>query len=847
MFYLDSRKRGNDILLRYIDDNNQEQQKRIKGYKPSLFLQTSKESKYHDLVNNYPLARKQFNSIKEANNEIFESRETTTDFYGNRNFHLTFLHEQFKTTDYDPKLIRTFIIDIECPSEHGFPEPMKAEWCVDALTIYDNITDCYYLLSLYDFDLDDPLLKTHGLSNVKHVKFTSEVLLLKGLLGFWQSNYPVNVSGWHSKGFDIVYLVNRMNNLGIDYKKLSPWGVVDIREKELYGKPYQEVNILGVNDLDYLELYKKNRFKPRESYKLGFIANAELGTTKIDFTQEASDLRTLHKINPQKYQVYNIVDVQLVKKLDDKLGFFGVTFAVAYFAGINFGDVKSPVMTWNNIMYKYTINDNVILPSQRDSIPSDYDGGFVRAPIAGLHRWVCSFDLASLYPSIIRQFNISPETISNEHFDVNVQSFLDRKPLDCLGHSVCPSGVGFRNDKQGIAPKIMEVLYNERKSIKQEMLRHEDNIEGILDRIKSGEILDNELAKERQLHSLANSGQMVRKILLNSYYGATAHQAFCLYDIRLAESVTLSGQLIIQWIADIINNKLIELTGKTSLKSIVYGDTDSIYVSFEDLLRINNIDTNNKLEAVQYLDDFCNDIIQPIIKNGYDELKQYSNAFEQLMFMDREVISDVAIFIKKKKYAMSVWDNEGVRYSEPHYKFIGMELVKSDTPEICRNAMKDTVKLMLNGDQLAMQNYIKYFKEFHKTQPVEAIAAPKGVNKLEESYCRPDGSFRSDVTVPFNSRAAINYNNELNNLGLEDYERIRNADKMKYVYLEEPNRLQQNIIGFVDRFPKEFNLTHKVDYAIMYYKTFLKPIQGITQVIGWETEEQPSLDGLFIS
>lgn len=362
---------------------------------------------------------------------------------------------------------------------------------------------------------------------------------------------------------------------------------------------------------------------------------------------------------------------------------------------------------------------------------------------------------------------------------------------------------------------------------------------------------DDELLEYYSYHktqeSLCNSGQMVRKILLNSYYGGTAHTAFCLYDIRMAESITLSGQLAIRWIGRVLNEELNKLMGTTNHDFLIYGDTDSIYCGFDPIVEKCGMQDKDTPDVVEFLDKFCKDYVQDIIDTGYQQLFEYTNAYEQQMFMDREVIASSGIFCSKKRYALSVWDMEGVRYTdEPYQKVLGLDVVKSSTPEVCRNAMKKTIRKMLNSSENDVQLYIRNFeKEYEEFEPQE-IAFPRGVNKLEESYSRPDGSLRSDVTVPIHSRASINYNNELRILQLEDYEVIRNGDKMKFIHLELPNRLQQNVIGFVDTLPEEFNLHHKIDYETMFFKTYLKPMDAIMQLIGWEAVPTPTLEDMFI-
>lgn len=481
VFYLDARKRGNNILLRYMD-NGVEKRAKV-PYKPSLFRKAGpgEDTKYVDLVNKIPLTMIQYDSLKAGNQAIMDARASSQELYGNRNFNYTFLHETFENTeDYDSSKIRVFNLDIECPAEHGFPDPAKAEWEVNALCVYDNITDKYYVWGLKPFNTDDPRLVERGIKSdrVVYRHCPNESSLLKSFVRFWAENTPVAYTGWYTSSFDLPYLINRMRRLGVNEKPLSPWGVVELTEKEFNGRIILLPNILGVNDLDYLDLYKKNRFITRSEYKLGFIGDIENVGTKIDFSEEAQNLRTLHKVDWQLYVVYNIIDVDVVKRLDDKLGFMETTFAVAYFAGVNYGDVKSPVATWSNIMYRNTIEDFKILPPVRDHDAESYEGGYVKSPQVGKHRWVVAFDLNSLYPHLIEQYNISPETITDVFVSgVNVDMMEVRTPFELPEGdlAVAPSGNTFRRDELGIAGKMMNILYSERKIIKRGGLEHEQH------------------------------------------------------------------------------------------------------------------------------------------------------------------------------------------------------------------------------------------------------------------------------------------------------------------------------------------------------------------------------------
>lgn len=873
MFYLNCEQKGNNLLLTYAH-NDEVKYKKINDYKPSLYYEANQSTNYRQLIGGGFLQKKSFDSIRDANNAISEAREISgLSIHGNRNFNLTFLHENFADmeTSYNPDLIRGFYLDIECPSETGFPDPGKAEWEINAMCIFDTFTKKYYQWGLkpYDINTQTQRLLDEGIkaSDIVYFQHNNEMSLLEHMLTWWSENYPTYITGWYTSTFDLPYIANRLQRVGLDMGRLSPWGSVFVRESEFMGRAEHKCFISGIADLDYVELYKKNRFITRESYKLEFIGQVELGRAKVDYSDVASSLRDLHKKDWDLYITYNVVDVHVVRMLEEKLGFIGITQAVAYAAGINFSDVSSPVATWENIIYRDQINNGVVLPPKKNNDKASYDGGYVKVPQVGKHRWVCSFDLNSLYPHLIMEFNISPEKITPLVVpEVNVDMMTDGQffNMPAGNLSVTPTGNTFKNDSMGVAGQQMERLYAERKAIKKIMLAHEQDVENI----KGGHFEETLYSKynvaigdtesllreaEKQV-SLKDGGQMVRKILLNSFYGALANVYFCMFDLRLAESITKGGQLAIRWAGRKANEYLNQILRTENVDYVVYTDTDSIYVCMEEVVKVlgkrdgfdpdSDEDTQKCVEA---LDKFCDEYMTPMLDAGYEDMRQYCNAFQQKMVMAREVISDNSVFCAKKLYAMSVWNSEGVQFDEAYIKIMGLAAVKSSTPEITRGAMKTTIKKILNEDEKSVQDYIKVARKEFKSETPEAVAKPGGVSKVEETYCHPNTfNIKDDgVTVPINSRAAINYNRELDKLQLDDYERINPSDKMKFIHLTMPNKINQNVVGFVDRLPSEFNLHHKIDYDLMFEKAYLKPMRDILDLIGWEVNPTASLAAWF--
>ena len=493
MFYINAETRGNSILLTYVDDEGETKYAKVNNYKPQLFIESNSMSGTHkELVSGKSLIAKSYNNIKSANDDIRQSRENegSATLYGNRNFNLTFLHEQFTNMDttYDMSKIRGFILDIECPAERGFPTPDKAEWPINLMCIYDTLTEKYYLWGENAFSVSDYTDKLLGEGvnpdDVVYYEIADERTRLQHMVNWWSKNYPSYITGWNTSGFDNPYIVNRLQRIGIDPAKLSPWGVVNVRDKEFQGRQILSVNILGIADLDYLLIYKNNSASKQESYKLGHIAHVELGKDKVDYSAVASDLRTLHKKDWGIYSVYNVVDVAIVKELEANNGYLSVIFAIAYTAGINYGTVSSPVGTWANILYRDQINNNVVLPPVKEHASASFEGGWVKPPNKGKHKWVVSIDLNSLYPHLIAGTNISPETITSTVVggltpDVILEGVKTGKrgfELPSGDVSVGAAGYTFTKEKEGVLGHIMMKLYGQRKSIKKEMIVHKQTV-----------------------------------------------------------------------------------------------------------------------------------------------------------------------------------------------------------------------------------------------------------------------------------------------------------------------------------------------------------------------------------
>ena len=619
--------------------------------------------------------------------------------------------------------------------------------------------------------------------------------------------------------------------------RLSPWGNAYVREKEYNGKIEAKAYITGVEDLDYQVMYKKHRLQPRESYRLDYIAEVEGCGSKLDYSEYADNLRDLWKVNWNRHVTYNIIDVKVVDNIDKELQYITVTQAMAYTAGINLSDTLSPVATWEQIIYRDQIDKGIILPNKQHNEKIAFEGAFVKAPQVGKHRWIVSFDLDSLYPHLIMMFNISPECITSLLAQVNVDHMVQGLPYDNPDPSltVCPSGNTFRKDKKGVFSEIMERMYAERKSIKREGLGFEQ---------KAIDETDPDL-KSQYEHAakIRDVSQHARKILLNSGYGAFGNVGFNMYDLRLARSITTSGQLAIRWVGRVVNemlNKALE----TDKDYVVYTDTDSIYVNLEEVVRRKGMIDSPTNEVVEMLDVFCEETMQPVISNGYKDLQAYCNAPQQKMNMSREVISDNSVFCAKKMYALSVWNSEGVAYDEPYIKVLGLNsIVKSSTPAVVRKASKELVTLMLNNTEEEVQESVEKFRLKFKELSPEEIAFPRTVSDVQK--------YKAASTIyakgtPIHARGALLFNHyiEKNNL-TNKYSLIQNGEKIKFCYLKKPNVIHENVISFISDFPTELDLDKSIDYELQFEKAFVEPVKVILDAIGWNVEKVVNLELFF--
>jgi DNA polymerase elongation subunit (family B) len=827
-FYTHFSKLGNNILVRGYNNGKRFSDK--VEYNPTLYLQ-SKDGEYRTL-DGQSLAAVSQGTMRDAT-EFMKRYEDVDNFkvYGSTNFPYVYINEAYPgKVDYDPSQIKIANIDIEVGSENGFPEPASASEPITAITF--KIAGHFYVFGCGDYD--------NNRDDVTYLKCRDENNLIMRFLDMWEETSPDIVTGWNIQFFDIPYMNNRITKLMGENtaKRLSPFRRIGERTTTIHNKQQVAFDLVGIAILDYIELYKKFTYSQQESFSLNHIAYLELGEKKLDYS-EVESLHQLYKTNFQKFIEYNIHDVELVDRIDAKMQLIDMALALAYDAKVNYTDVFTQVRMWDTLIHNELIEQNIIVP-QNVRTPKDeqYAGAYVKDPIVGMHEWVVSFDLNSLYPHLIMQYNVSPETIvEGRHTSISIDNLLNNEYQAQGEYCMAANGHYFKRDKQGFLPAMMQRMYDDRSLYKKKMIESQKAYEKETDKERKREIT-NQISKYKNL-------QLAKKVQLNSAYGALGNQYFRFFDIRQAEAITLSGQLSIRWIEMKLNGYLNKLLKTEGNDYVIASDTDSVYVNLGPLVNmVYGSKGETKIETiVDFVNKACIEKFEPFIDKAYQELADYMNAFDQKMQMKREVIANKGIWTAKKRYILNVYDSEGVRFAEPKLKMMGIEAVKSSTPMSCRDKIKESLKIVMNGNEQDFQSFVEAFKQEFKTLPFEDIAFPRGVSDLSKYM---SSSELYSKGTPMHVRGAIMFNAFLKKYKLtKKYQLIQDGDKTKFCYMKVPNPVQENVFSILTVLPKEFGVEKYIDYDTQFDKAYLEPLKTIVNTIGWRTERASSLESFF--
>ena len=826
-FYTNVQLIGNKFLVRGYDNGEHVQYR--DDYNPTLFVPSKKESKYRTLEGERvePI---QPGFVRDCR-EFYKKYQDVEGFkiYGNDRYVSQYISDKYPEDEikFDISKIRLVTLDIEVKSENGFPDPETADQEILLISLQDYNTKQIITWGVNPFN--------NKQKNVNYIECPNEWSLLQRFIDYWNSNIPDVVTGWNIQYYDIPYLSKRLNKvLGEkQMKRLSPWGMNTENEIYIKGRRHLYYDVAGLTQLDYLDLYKKFTYKAQESYRLDYIAGVELGQKKLDHS-EFDTFKDFYTQGWQKFVEYNIIDVELVDRLEDKMKLIELAITMAYDAKVNFADVFFQVRMWDTIIYNYLKKRNIVIPPKDRSQKNDkYAGAYVKEPVPGKYDWVVSFDLNSLYPHLIMQYNISPETLREaRHPSASVEGFLKQEVEIDGDYAVCANGAQYRKDVRGFLPELMDKMYNERVIFKKRMLQAKQEYE---------KNPSNALTKEI---SRCNNIQMAKKISLNSAYGAIGNQYFRYYKLANAEAITLSGQVSIRWIENKMNEKINKILKTQEVDYVIASDTDSIYLNLGPLVeRVYEGREKTNQNVVGFLNKVCENEFEPFIEGAYETLARYLNAYEQKMFMKRENIAERGIWTAKKRYILNVWDSEGVRYEEPKLKMMGIEAVKSSTPAPCRQMIKDGLKIMISGTEDDVIKFIDDARKKFKSLPPEDISFPRTVSDVKK--------YKAHSTIygkgtPIHARGALLFNHyiEKNNL-TNKYSLIQNGEKIKFCYLKKPNIIHENVISFIQDFPTELGLDRYVDYDLQFEKSFLEPLKIILDAIGWNVEKTVNLELFF--
>ena len=808
------------------------------GYRPNHYIPSKKGETPYRALDGRPLEVVNLNSMggarkfreKYAGVEGFE-------IHGYDRYIYTYIADKFQgDIQFDTSLIKTATLDIECECEGGFPDPMIAGERVNAITIKPFGKDAH-VFGIGEWE--------HNRTDIVYHNCMDEAVLLTEFMKYWRQEQFDIITGWNVDSFDMTYLCNRVDRLfgEGEHKKFSPWNMSDVREYTSQG--YQRnmtYTLYGINIVDYLDLYRKHTFVNQESYRLDHISNVELGTGKIDYSEYGS-LHTLYRQDYPKFLEYNLKDAVLVEQLEEKLGLLELTQVMSYNAKCNYTDTFGMVKYWETIIYNFLKEQKIQTPPQRLKTGNDkmkpIVGAYVKEPIVGGHNWVMSFDLNSLYPHLIMQFNISPEKmIKGNRQDVNVERMLNKECdlsyVHQTNNTVCPNGVMFSRNKQGFLPELMEKFYDERKEWKKKMIEYQKEREDCTDTKRRKEL--------DTLIKRAYNNQQVRKIALNSAYGALANQYFAFFSIDLAEAITTSGQLVIKWAEKTINEYLNSVLKTEDKDYVVAMDTDSVYITMDEMVKQIFPEDTPKDKIIDFLRKSEGQIEQ-VLADGFKDLAQYTNAFQQKMQMGREVIADRGIWTAKKRYILNVHDNEGVRLAEPKLKMMGIETAKSSTPQWVRKKLADALKVVMQGTEQELWEFVETARKEFRNLPPEEVAFPRGCKNLVQ-YA--DSTSIYSKGTPIHVRGSLLYNHLLKSKNLDmRYENIKNGEKIHFTYLSLPNPINENVISFINVLPKEFDLRRFVDYDMQFEKSFVDPLKVIITKLNWNVEPVASLNDFF--
>jgi DNA polymerase elongation subunit (family B) len=814
-------------------------------FEPYIYLETNNTPDCTSIFNT-KLKKKKFRNQAERSRYLKDNKITR--IFENLNIQQQYLIDSFWEESEKPEFnnnpIRVLFIDIETYSPDEFPKPEDPTHPINVITVYDTVRKHFVTWGLKAYHVK----KEH----TTYIHCRSEKELLSRFLNFFISDYPDILSGWNSEFFDVPYIINRITRiLGEDEtKKLSPVGYIrPIVFKGRFGREQVHWHIEGVSCVDYLDIYK--RFCPvlRESYKLDAIGQVELGENKIDYGD--TNLASLADDNWELFIDYNIQDVNLLVRLEEKLQYLKLLRMIAYAGLTTFEGALGSLSVITGLCAIRARTRNQRIPTFNKEVHSDEQnaGAYVGEPLKGFQKNVVSFDANSLYPNVMITLNLSPETkvgvivdktdkeitiqhVNGQTFKLSNHHFVEFVKKEKI--AISKAKVLFTQKEKGVIPETVDHFYKKRVEIKRQL----KILQKKLVTLEKGSEEYNKL--KLQVDNL-NITQHTIKILINTIYGYFGNKHSPLGDDELAESITLTGQAVIKESNRLLEEYIKSKAGLTDedIKTdtpIIYNDTDSSYVSIKHIVEKTGLKMLNEkgkitpeyYKQVQEIEEYLNEKIALWGKSALGSEDCRLN-------FKREAIADVGLFLQKKRYVLHVLDEEGIPCDK--FKYTGVEVVRTTMPAPIKPYVKKIIETMLLTRDFNQTN--KIFNETYdifKNLPVEDIAFVMGIKGYEKYSALCDG-FKTTKHMPIHVKAAYFYNILLDRFNTgKKYEKISSGDKVRYFYAKQPNRFGISTIGYKYAFPKEFIEYFIPDHELMFTKIIFSVIERFYEAVNWKLQ-----------
>ena len=743
---------------------------------------------------------------------------------------------------------KVMIFDIEVEVTDGFPNAQIAKNKITSIAFNDPLTEKYYC---YVLDENGKINKNKSEDTI--VSFKDEYDLLNAFFKKYMEIQPTILTGWNVEFFDVTYLYNRASQVvgQTVANLLSPINIVQWSDFQ------NRYKIAGVSVLDYLALYKKYTFSQRPSYRLDAIGEYEVGEKKVEYEGTLNDL---YENDLDKFVEYNLQDVKLVKKIDDKLDFIEIARGLAHLGHCPYEDVFMSSRYLEGAILVYLRKNNIVAPNRRKKGENNklekFAGAYVQEPQSGKHDWVYDLDITSMYPSCIMSLNISPETKLGKIEGWNPEEFLKKdnrktysltqdgnvlnrytetelkRMMDNEQIGIATNGVMYRTDKDGLLPALLRKWFDERVEYRKLSKKfHEQN-----DSVKS---------------DYFDRRQYLQKVVLNSLYGVLGLPAFRFYDLDNAEAVTSTGQSLIKFTRKIGNAYYNKELGDTK-DHCIYIDTDSVFYSALPLVekRFSDLDIRNEDKMSKAILEIASEV-QVYLNKGYDYFaKKFCNLDKHRFDIKQEVIAKSGLFVTKKRYGLKIINDNGKRVNKMMIK--GLDTVRSSFPTAMREMLSKVLEdILMDVPKEKLDEFIINFKDSMKLMDFNKIAIPISVKGLRK-YRKKDGEiFKShELGTPVHVKSALYYNDFLKyNQISRQYSGISNGEKIKWVYLKQ-NPLGLNTIaykGYED--PVEI-----LDFIRLYinpdklYKQALhKKIMMLYEALGWSepTDSSKTIERFF--